>query len=381
MMTNEIFPNKELLFQNHHFPGICQESTSPQPCVGTSHNQDFPRRKRQTFYRWCSRITARGFAGSDLVIEYIYGKYIQNLSIHTIRQSSSIILSFLDFLDKKHQSIYDLTRQNISSFVDNEQDRGLKTESIIHQLEALYAFIAFLVEREVLPYTIRQHKIKLKKPDSLPRAIPGEDIQLLLATISNIQDRALILLLLRTGMRIGELLEVKISDIIFSERKILIYQGEKNYQGRAVYYSEDAEYALQQWLYSRNKNSEYLFSGGAGRQLSYTTAWRIMHNALHDASLRGKGYSLHSLRHTFATEMLNAGMRIEVLQQLLGHQEIGITMRYAKLADRTKEQEYFRAMDRIKKGRDYEPDRINTQLQKVFEEKKLLHAKHKKLSE
>jgi integrase len=106
-----------------------------------------------------------------------------------------------------------------------------------------------------------------------------------------------------------------------------------------------------------------------------------MHNALQDAGLRGKGYSLHSLRHTFATEMLNAGMRIEVLQQLLGHQEIGITMRYAKLADRTREEEYFRAMDRIKKGRHYEPDRINTQLQKVFEEKKLLHAKHKKLSE
>jgi site-specific recombinase XerD len=381
MMTNEIFPNKDLLSQNHHFPGIYQEGTSPQPYVGTFHNQDFPSRKRQTLYRWCSRITASGFAGSDLVIEYIYGKYIQNLSIHTIRQSSSIILSFLDFLDKNSQTIYDLTRQNISSFVDDEQDRGLKTESIIHHLEALYAFIAFLVEREVLPHTIKQHKIKLKKPDSLPRAIPGEDIQFLLATISNIQDRALILLLLRTGMRIGELLEVKISDIIFSERKILIYQGEKNYQGRAVYYSEDAEYALQQWLYSRNKNSEYLFSGGAERQLSYTTAWRIMHKALQDASLRGKGYSLHSLRHTFATEMLNAGMRIEVLQQLLGHQEIGITMRYAKLADRTRELEYFRAMDRIKKGRHYEPDRINTQLQKVFEEKKLLHAKHKKLSE
>lgn len=247
-MTNEIFPNKDLLFQNHHFPVIYQESASPQPCVGTSHNQDFPSRKRQTFYRWCSRITASGFADSDLVIEYIYGKYIQNLSIHTIRQSSSIILSFLVFLDKNHQTIYDLTRQNISSFVDNEQDRGLQKESIIHHLEALYAFIAFLVEQEVLPYSIRQHKIKLKKPDSLPRAIPSEDIQSLLATISNIRDRALILLLLRTGMRIGELLEVKISDIIFSERKILIYQGEKNYQGRIVYYSEDAEYPqLDAW--------------------------------------------------------------------------------------------------------------------------------------
>lgn len=190
----------------------------------------------------------------------------------------------------------------------------------------------------------------------------------------------MILLLLRTGMRIGELLEVKMTDIIFPERKILIYQGEKNYQGRVAYYSEDAECALQQWQQSRNTNSEYLFSGGSGRQLSYTTARRMMHKTLQDASLSEKGYSLHSLRHTFATDMLNAGMRIEVLQQLLGHREIGVTMRYAKLTDRTREQEYFKAMDRIKQGGHYEPDRINAQLQKVFEEKKLLHAQHKKLS-
>ncbi|MFT5702245.1 MAG: hypothetical protein ACI8ZB_005159 [Desulforhopalus sp.] len=78
--------------------------------------------------------------------------------------------------------------------------------------------------------------------------------------------------------------------------------------------------------------------------------------------------------------MLNAGMRIEVLQQLLGHQEIGVTMRYAKLADQTREREYFLAMDCIEQGEHYEPERINNQLQKVFEEKKLLRSKCKKLS-
>lgn len=379
-MTNDIFTNKDSLFQNNRFHRINQEGVFPLPWMGAPQNGNFFSRKRQTLLRWCSRIAASSFVGSDLVIEYIYSKYIQNLSIYTIRQSSSIILFFLDFLDKNCQTIYSLTHHDISSFVENEQDRGLKTESIIHRLDALYAFIAFLVKQEVLPYTIRQHKIKLKKPESLPRAIPGEDIQLLLATISNVRDRAMILLLLRTGMRIGELLEVKMTDIIFPERKILIYQGEKNYQGRVAYYSEDAECALQQWQQSRNTNSEYLFSGGSGRQLSYTTARRMMHKTLQDASLSEKGYSLHSLRHTFATDMLNAGMRIEVLQQLLGHREIGVTMRYAKLTDRTREQEYFKAMDRIKQGGHYEPDRINAQLQKVFEEKKLLHAQHKKLS-
>ena len=75
------------------------------------------------------------------------------------------------------------------------------------------------------------------------------------------EKKETILLLLRTGMRIGELLEVQISDISFAERKIMIYLGEKNFQGRAVHYSEDAEQALKKWLKIRPCDSTYLFPG------------------------------------------------------------------------------------------------------------------------
>ncbi len=75
-----------------------------------------------------------------------------------------------------------------------------------------------------------------------------------------------------------------------------------------------------------------------------------MRKALDRAGLSDKGYSLHSLRHTFATDMLNGGMRLEVLQRLLGHQEIEMTLRYAKITDQTRENEYFKAMDRIEQG-------------------------------
>ena len=71
---------------------------------------------------------------------------------------------------------------------------------------------------------------------------------------------------------------------------------------------------------------------------------------LKKAGLSHKGYSLHCLRHTFASEMLNAGMRLECLQPLLGHSNIEVTRRYAKLTDRTREEEYFRAMEIIEKG-------------------------------
>jgi len=182
----------------------------------------------------------------------------------------------------------------------------------------------------------------------------------------------MILLLLRTGLRIGELLNVKVADIILPECKMLIHQGEKNDHGRVAYYNEDAGTALQHWLDTRNQEKEYLFYSRSREKISYVAAWTIMKNLLEKTGLSGKGYSLHSLRHTFATDMLNAGLRLEVLQQLLGHRSIEITMRYARLSNTTRETEYFKAMTIIEQGAKHEPYRVNTQLQAVFEKKKLI---------
>lgn len=372
-MTDEIPTLKPFIIDERaEFITDLGKSTFAPPSI------NLPNKKRRVLDHWCSRLTESGLPGADLAVEYLHGKYIKNLSVSTIQQAGRVILYFLRFLARDGTTIYMLTRQDISSYVEYEQDRGLKTQSVVNHLRALYAFIVFLVDHGVLPHAILQRKIRIKLPDALPRAIPSEDITLLLKAITAVRDRAMILLLLRTGMRIGELLEVIITDISFAERKILIYLGEKNYQGRAVYYSEDAEQALQQWLKVRDKDSEFLFPGKGGRpNLSYVSAWVVMRKSLERAGLSDKKYSLHCLRHTFATDMLNAGMRLEVLQQLLGHQEIEMTMRYARIADQTRECEYFKAMNRIEQGGHHEPCSISTQLQKVFEEKKFLISKRK----
>lgn len=373
-MTGELYTPKTSVFaQKTSFSYYSGSKT-------TQKNHKHTNSKRYATYRWCSRLAASKLPGSDLAVEYLYGKYIKNLSLSTIKQSGRIVLYFLHFLTRDGTTIFALTRQDINAYVEYEQDRGLKTQSVVNHLRSLYAFISFLIDQGVLAETVMQPKIKIKLPQTLPRAIPAEDIQHLLGAITTVRNRALIMLLLRTGMRIGELLSVRISDLILNERKILIYQGEKNYQGRVVYYSSDSEQALQRWLMERNSGSEYLFPGQAGRSnLSYTAAWSVMRKTLDRAGLSDKGYSLHSLRHTFATDMLNGGMRIEVLQRLLGHQEIEMTMRYARMTDQTREHEYFKAMDRIEQGNHHGSDRINTELQKVFEEKKLLRSHRKKL--
>jgi site-specific recombinase XerD len=312
----------------------------------------------------------------------LHGKYIKNLSYHTIDHAGGVILAFMNFLDKEGSTILALTRNDISAFVEDKQDKGLKPVSIISHLRVVYAFIMYLVDQEIVAPKVMKPKIRIQEPDALPKAIPKEDIVRILDAVATVRDRALIMLLLRTGMRIGELLEVKVDDILLHDQKILLYVGSKNYEGREVYYSTDAEQALKHWLRLRDKTKRYLFYGRSDKPLSYVAAWNAMRKTLERADLLDKGYSPHSLRHTFATEMINSGMRVEVLQQILGHQDIEMTLRYARLSDQRKGEDYYRAMAVIQRGGAAdEPYRVSTALQKVFEEKKLLKPHKKKLSE
>jgi integrase/recombinase XerD len=152
-------------------------------------------------------------------------------------------------------------------------------------------------------------------------------------------------------MRIGELLNTRVSDINLRENRIDIYEADKTRVGRVVYLSDDARSALRVWLNKRNRQKDHLFYGPGYRQtLSYESSRQIFIRYLEKANLTHKGYTLHCLRHTFASELLNAGMRLECLQQLLGHSSIEMTRRYARLTDNTRKEEYFRAMAIIESG-------------------------------
>jgi site-specific recombinase XerD len=157
-------------------------------------------------------------------------------------------------------------------------------------------------------------------------------------------------MLLRTGMRIGELLSLRLKDIDLSEQKVFIHEARKTGAGRVVYFSADARDALLAWLEQKDPREDVVFSGRKYERLTYAAARMMFVKCIKKAGLSGKGYTIHCLRHTFASELLNAGMRLECLQPLLGHTSIEVTRRYARLTDRTRRDEYFKAMALIEKG-------------------------------
>jgi len=282
---------------------------------------------------------------------YMRYKWRMNHKPSTLNGSFHAVSSFLSFYAGIGKSqLQDIVSGDLELFIEHEQDRGLKVTTVRTSLNNLWAFLRFLIEQDIINERILKRKIKLKVPDFLPRAIAPGDVRKILAAIKEARDRALVIVLLRTGMRIGEVLGLKMRDLDVREKKIHIYEGEKNSLGRVVYLSDDALMALRLWFKKRDKSKEYLFYGLRRSNLCYTAAWDIFTKYLSETRLQDKGYTIHSLRHTFASELLNAGMRLECLQLLLGHRNIEMTRRYARLTDKSREEEYFRAMTIIEQG-------------------------------
>ena len=282
---------------------------------------------------------------------YMRYKWRMNHKPSTLNGSFHAVSSFLSFYAGIGKSqLQDIVSGDLELFIEHEQDRGLKVTTVRTRLNNLWAFLRFLIEQDIINERILKRKIKLKVPDFLPRAIAPGDVRKILAAIKEARDRALVIVLLRTGMRIGEVLGLKMRDLDVREKKIHIYEGEKNSLGRVVYLSDDALMALRLWFKKRDKSKEYLFYGLRRSNLCYTAAWDIFTKYLSETRLQDKGYTIHSLRHTFASELLNAGMRLECLQLLLGHRDIEMTRRYARLTDKSREEEYFRAMAIIEQG-------------------------------
>ncbi|MFC1578037.1 tyrosine-type recombinase/integrase [Thermodesulfobacteriota bacterium] len=317
--------------------------------------------RKQVLDRILNKISEQDLLGKSYVEQYLCHKFRRNCKSNTLRQAAISLEQFLLFFANNGNTVLEqLSREDIEAFVEALQDRGLKPTTVNTRLRSVYAFVRYLIlEYRGFDWELMERKIKLKLPDQLPRAIDAQHLDQLLSVIDSPRDRALILILLRTGMRIGELLNCKLEDIDLTEQKILIYQSDKTSVGRAVYYSEDAQQALLAWLRVRDPLKEQLFYGRGANPLCYEAARCIFQRILQKAGMQYSGYTLHCLRHTFATDLLNARMPLECLRVLLGHSNLEITRRYARLSDKTREEEYFTAMDRILKGASDENDQCD----------------------
>lgn len=268
----------------------------------------------------------------------------------TIEQHLVGIRLFVRWLpEAQRECLEGVDTRTVEGYVEWHQDRGYKPSTINLKLRQLSCFFDWCCREGYVSCNpvSSGHFLRVEQP--LPRPMRKEDVVEFLSVVEDVEDRAMFLLMLRTGIRVGELLDLRMSDLDLADRRVLIREGEKTHKGRSVYLSDDALEALEAWLEKRKDYQVgcvfFPMRGRRGRY-SYSGLRQKFHRYCRSAGVDG-GYTPHCLRHTFATELLDSGMGLEVLQVLMGHSEIRMTERYARISPARAREVYFETIRRV----------------------------------
>ena len=283
---------------------------------------------------------------TDSIINYRRFLKRRNYSPHTLRNYMSTLKQFIVWLDMPVEAV---THKKLLSFIDYLRSKRLKPKTINCHLDSIRGFYDYLIHEEDVPISNpvkRGYTLRLSRP--LPRYLRDEQITALFSVIDDPRDRAIFKLMLRCGLRVDEVANLTLAALDLPRHQVFVYQG-KGLKDRVVYLSKDAYLALDAYLktrpYSRAKK---LFLVQKGRFRGKPVKVRgIQHRMQHYAKLAGLNVCCHQLRHTMATQMLNADADLVTIQDLLGHTRIKTTQRYCRVSNQKVRRDYYHAMDKV----------------------------------
>jgi site-specific recombinase XerD len=255
---------------------------------------------------------------------------------------------FVVWLD---EPIEEVRNKKVLQYIDFLLDKGVKPKTINCHLDSIRGFYNYLCDEEQVKITNpvrRGYVLRLSRP--LPKHLRDEEVMKFFDMIKKLRDRAIFKLMLRCGLRVEEVSNLTLKAIDLKRRRIYVYNG-KGGKDRVVYISNDAYLALVSYLRVRpSSRAEKLFlvekGTYRGRPISVRGIQKRMEYYARKAGLK---VSCHHLRHTMATQLLNADMRLVSLQDLLGHDRVKTTQRYSKVSNLTVMRDYFKAMEVILK--------------------------------
>lgn len=263
----------------------------------------------------------------------------------------SDIRQFIAFRSKPWREV---TMQDIDGFVDAQREKGLKATTINRRVAALKTFFDFLAEETndlAWPNPVRFKRHGSRRGRHLPRDLSNESVERLWNVIEDRRDQAWFALMLRAGLRVGEVITLTWKDVLTPSRMEqpahLRVEG-KGRKERIVLLSSDAYAVLQEWLQIRpHSEHEEVFLNGRGHPFSTSGIEWLLKGYGEKAGL---SVTPHQLRHTYARQLTEAHMPITSLSKLMGHSQVTTTQIYTAGADPELLQAYQNAMQRIKDG-------------------------------
>jgi integrase/recombinase XerC len=248
-------------------------------------------------------------------------------------------IALSQFFTTCHKNVDEVKAKDVRDWLANMTENRLKPRSIQMKLTALKSFYQYLMEENILK---KNPTIKIRPPqkeDSLPYYLNRRQLVLLQElTKESIRERTIVETLYATGVRISELLNIKLEDVKWDSRQIWIRKGKGNKE-RFVLFSHDCAERLKAYLNQRGFTSPYLFSNRKGVPLSRDLV--EMQFRQYTETL-GFKVTPHTMRHTFAAHLAEKGMDFSYIQELLGHSNINSTRIYTRLTNKARKKQYDR---------------------------------------
>ena len=261
-----------------------------------------------------------------------YLEYEKRYSSHTVTSYSTDLTQFHSFINEAYPEL-DLSNVDhriLRSWIVQLVDQGLDNTSINRKISCLKAFYRFLLKREVISEDPTRKLNVLKKSKKLPQFVNEGDMITLLEQVDfenneeGKRDKLILDLLYGTGIRLSELIGLKVSDINFTQQTLKVL-GKRNKE-RIIPFSTNLAQSMGEYIKVRAVDSEQLLITEQGKPLYPMLIYRVVKKYLSLVNVDKR--SPHVLRHTFATHLLNKGADLNAVKDLLGHSSLAATQVY-----------------------------------------------------
>lgn len=296
----------------------------------------------------------------DMVDEFL--KYLEkqkNYSSHTVKNYKIDITEFNDYLSLKEFDYLNVDYDFIKGYLASLYNKKLSRASIARKLSSLRSFYKYLFNNDLIKTNPFKYVSTPKKEKKLPKYLGVEELEIIFATPDiNLplgqRDRLILEVLYATGIRVSELVNIKISDINFKKEEIIIL-GKGNKERIVPFGDYCLDYmnvfiknGRKKILEKHHIDSDYLIINERGKKITTRGVEKLIDNIVKKASLK-KHVSPHMLRHSFATHLLNEGCDILTVQELLGHDSLETTQIYTHVSNERLREVYLKCHPRNKK--------------------------------
>ena len=274
-------------------------------------------------------------------------KFELNYSELTIKSYQLDLTDFFEYIESKKINYLTITNHDVRGYLKYLDSCNLKNSTISRRISTLRTFYNYLVDENIVENNVFHNVKNPKLEKKLPNYLNYNEMEELLesidiSTTEGLEKRLLIEMFYSTGCRVSEMINVKISDIDFTNKTIRIMgKGSKE---RIVYFGDYASKYLDNYL-SKVKCDKYLFTNKKGEKLTINEVEQIVKDIMKHISIKTH-VTPHTLRHTFATHLLNNGADIKTVQELLGHANLSTTGIYTHVSSDRLKDIYFKTFKR-----------------------------------